>query len=537
MKRILLVVSSLARSGPGVQLLSLVRGMRGEVAVDVVELSAAGEDRSLGGASYEAGAISEAGASSEPGVSSETDASSESDALVASAPSGKGSPRTERVYSDSLRPDFIAAGAQVHGFGPQGLAFWREGRAAFRSLLVRLQPDVVQSAGIRADWLVGGLPAGVVSARISVMHNIPWQDYRYTYGPIPSAVMQRVQRRAWSRMDRVVCVSEHVRDTVSARWPELPLVAIPNGVDTARFSGVGAGTPAPSDAAENSRTSAGRSTTMLTSEAFSSTTPLPEETGDTESGQASAQVRFLCMDALTPLKDPLTLVRAFWQVRRHFPDAGVQLVLAGEGRLRDLCRTEAERLGLSVVEAASPEALDGSDSTTALPDMVRSPGSTSPDTTAGTPQPGAASSSDASDSAHDPAAVRGADVVLGSPSSQPEDWYRRADVLVSGSNTEGFQLTVAEGVSAGLLPVLSRIGVRHELFAGHENLTDGLLFRIADAPEAAKSMGRAVERVLSARKSGDPAWEQLAADIRKRYSQERMGTDYLALYRELLADG
>ncbi|KPP97270.1 MAG: Glycosyltransferase [Bacteroidetes bacterium HLUCCA01] len=485
LKRILLVVSSLARSGPGVQLLSLVRGMRGEVAVDVVELSAGGS-------------------------SSETDAFSESDALVASAPSGKGSPRTERVYSDSLRPDFIAAGAQVHGFDPQGLAFWREGRAAFRSLLDRLKPDVVQSAGIRADWLVGGLPAGVVSARISVMHNIPWQDYRYTYGPIPSAVMQRVQRRAWSRMDRVVCVSEHVRDTVSARWPELPLVAIPNGVDTARFSGVGAGTPAPSDAAENSRTSAGTS------------------------GEG---VRFLCMDALTPLKDPLTLVRAFWQVRRHFPDAGVQLVLAGEGRLRDLCRTEAERLGLSVVEAASPGALDGSDSTTALPDMVRSPGSTSPDTTAGTPQPGAASSSDASDSAHDPAAVRGADVVLGSPSSQPEDWYRRADVLVSGSNTEGFQLTVAEGVSAGLLPVLSRIGVRHELFAGHEDLTGGLLFRIADAPEAAKCMGRAVERVLSARKSGDPAWEQLAADIRKRYSQERMGDDYLALYRELLADG
>ena len=124
----------------------------------------------------------------------------------------------------------------------------------------------------------------------------------------------------------------------------------------------------------------------------------------------------------------------------------------------------------------------------------------------------------------DPAAVRGADVVLGSPSSQPEDWYRRADVLVSGSNTEGFQLTVAEGVSAGLLPVLSRIGVRHELFAGHEDLTGGLLFRIADAPEAAKCMGRAggAGNCRPGNRAIRPG-EQLAADIRKRYSQETHG--------------
>jgi len=425
MKHILFVISSLRREGPVIQLLTLIRHLPADrFQAHVLALSDEQESAEV---------------------------------------------------TDGLAEEFRSAGAALYFESLRGWRYQLYGRKRFRALISRVKPDIIQCSGIRADLLAGGLNrkqgAEIPPKVFSVMHNIPWEDYRFTYRFPVSQIMLFLQRRAWSKMHTVVTVSGFVKEEIHRRWPGIPVHAIPNGVDFSRFQ-----PDTPSDGGNRW---------------------LP--------GLNANDIVLLCTDHLTPLKDPLTLIRAFRMLKKQHQNMPLKLVFVGSGPLLDDCLSQSADL---------PEVLF--------------PGRT----------------------------------------GRVTDWYRAANVLVSASQSEGFHLSVAEGLGCGLVPALSRIGVRGEFFREYESLTNPLLFEAGNVAAACDSLAQAValsqlERFAPAGNSpiynpdmnsglsavsgassavledGWPGWSagelllqwrKFGESFRQRFSARRMAEDYVTLY-------
>jgi glycosyltransferase involved in cell wall biosynthesis len=475
MKRILFMLSSLRREGPVIQLLTLVRHLPTDrFEVHVLSLSN----------------------------------SENSSELV-----------------DDLSEAFRRAGATLYFEPLRGGRYHLLGWSRVRVLISRLRPDIVQCSGIRADmmgaWLaIKSKPEGSPRV-ISVMHNIPWEDYRYTYGRAVAWIMLLLQRRAWSRMYAVAAVSKFVRDQVALRWPDVPVHAIPNGVDFRMFR------PEPPSVRNNEYVSGASPERAVGLGVTDHNWPQPEPPSARNNEYVSGasperavglvsevrnsfglredEVVLLCTDHLSQLKDPLTLIRGFKMMQDSDVGVPLRLVFAGDGPLLEVCRSEAAEL---------------------------------------------------------------AGVLFSGRTDRVAAWYLVADVLVSASRSEGFHLSVAEGLGCGLVPVLSAIGVRSEFFRGHEGLTNPLLFTVGDAAAAGASMRRAVKLSLLRRRAvglagrdsvvggdgggglggrnsvgvgGDIGFERseaellmgfksLQEDISQRFSAQRMANDYVRLY-------
>lgn len=311
--RLLYVISSLKRSGPGLQMVSLLRHVPGERHV-----------------------------------------------VALSGPEGA---------SESLLSELEAAGVQVH-YLPLGYrVFLSDGAREFRALVRRIGPDVVHSSGIRADWLAAGVSVPTRGASgndlhirtVSTIHNRPYEDYRFTYGRLLAPLLVAVHATAWRRITRCVGVSQAVVDQVVGRHPGIRARAIWNGLDMKRYAGL---------VSVSQRT--------------------PE----------SAESVWLYSGHLSPLKDPLTVIRAFQQFCEGRREEKHRLVLLGDGPLRRACEKQI-----------------GSDPRIQLIGRV----------------------------------------------SDPWPWYTSARYLISASHTEGFSLAHLEGLAAGLIPIVSDIAVRREL--------------------------------------------------------------------------
>ncbi|HKT21432.1 MAG TPA: glycosyltransferase family 4 protein, partial [Nitrososphaerales archaeon] len=66
------------------------------------------------------------------------------------------------------------------------------------------------------------------------------------------------------------------------------------------------------------------------------------------------------------------------------------------------------------------------------------------------------------------------------PAPQVEEWYRIAEIFVTTSHSEGFNLTLLQGMAAGCACIASDIPAHRELL---EDGKEGLLF---DSPESMK---------------------------------------------------
>ncbi|MCH8496627.1 MAG: glycosyltransferase family 4 protein, partial [Balneolales bacterium] len=150
------------------------------------------------------------------------------------------------VHVLALSPDPVASrkselqsmGVTVHEIPMGAPRFWLGGRSRFARFVDGLKPDLIHTAGIRGDWL--GASVAQSYPTVSTIHNIPWEDYAFTYGRLVSSVMLPVHRRAWAQMYTCVGVSAHVAEMVQGWAPEARVIPIPNGIDMDVF-GVKAG--------------------------------------------------------------------------------------------------------------------------------------------------------------------------------------------------------------------------------------------------------------------------------------------------------
>ena len=173
-------------------------------------------------------------------------------------------------------------------YGPPGLAAYR----AVRRRVLHGDYDIVQSQHEKSDLINALLPRVTGVSRISNRRDMGFQKNFRTRAAF---------RRANARFDRIVAPSRSILDALVAgeNADSGRCVAIPNGVDTARFHAV--------DAAERTRLRAAL-------------------------GFGADECLIGCVASFTPVKRHDILVDAFAQAQRRFPQA--RLLLIGDGPLR-----------------------------------------------------------------------------------------------------------------------------------------------------------------------------------------------------------
>ncbi|MCH8524999.1 MAG: glycosyltransferase [Balneolales bacterium] len=404
---------------------------------------------------------------------------------------------------ESMEEAFRGLDVPVHRLGLQGAAFWLGGRDRFQQHVEQVGADLVHCSGFRADWL-GSALSGKVPV-VSTVHNIAREDYRFRYGALPGLLMSAVQVRCWSKMRCVVTVSDFLRDDMAVRYAGLRLASVPNGV----YEGYGV---AGGDAGlVNGASGLAGEASDLAREASERAMPLGRLPGVDD--ESLPRPVFISLDGFDRVKDPLTVVRAYAQ---YCAGGGVgALVLLGDGPLKAACIDEARKCGVRTVmlvpERNSDSFISGADGTSAEhTDRVVTDEH---------------SIRVALDGVHDDISDKYSQNVIYFAGRVREvgPWLRVTDVLVSASRSEGFHLGVAEGLCAGLIPVVSAIGVREEMLrgTGFESNT----FSVGDV-EALRSLMECSANL------GDVA---LSANVcQDRYSVRRMCEGYARVYTEIL---
>jgi glycosyltransferase involved in cell wall biosynthesis len=130
---------------------------------------------------------------------------------------------------DSKLSDFLTLGAEHHCLQVNGWRFWVSRHQKLKKLVQSIAPDIIHTSGIRADFLSASFFKAYLT--ISTIHNIPWEDYRFRYGGFVGAIMLRAHVSFWSKLKVCVGVSENSSGFIAERYPFLPVIAIPNGID------------------------------------------------------------------------------------------------------------------------------------------------------------------------------------------------------------------------------------------------------------------------------------------------------------------
>lgn len=201
----------------------------------------------------------------------------------------------------ALRGRLEALGVPVH-VAELGRLVSIRALGRLRALLVRLEPDLVQSHGARSNFYAR-LAARLarVPVHVSTVHN-SLRDY--PVGVARKTLYQAMDRLTLPLASRVLCVADALACEYGGR-----AVVIHNGVDLDEFD--------PASAA-------------------------PERVR-AELGLGKGPVVGF-VGRLTPQKDPLTFVSLVGALRRDLP--GLQALVVGDGPLRTVAEREAARLGL-----------------------------------------------------------------------------------------------------------------------------------------------------------------------------------------------
>ena len=203
--------------------------------------------------------------------------------------------------SDSLRRDLADLGIAVRSLNLSRLAGAILGRGRLANILDEMQPNILHSQGLRADWLCSRLAD--FDKKVATQRNNPLQDYPSLMGQLKGAIAAQLHYRALTRLPVVVACSQAIADTNNRRG--LSTRVIHNGVDLTL-----AKTPMNHEEQTAKRQSLG----------------LPE-----------AGRLFLYAGPLIPRKNPELLIRAMMsQVKQKD-----SLLVLGDGPLLSRCRNLA----------------------------------------------------------------------------------------------------------------------------------------------------------------------------------------------------
>lgn len=185
-------------------------------------------------------------------------------------------------------------------YGPRGVAAY----GAVRRRVLRGDYDIVQSQHEKSDLINALLPRVAGVSRISNRRDMGFQK---------NARLRVAFRRVNSHFDRIVAPSRSIIESLAAEENAdgRRCLAIPNGVDTARFR-IG-------DAAVRVRLRAAL-------------------------GFGADECLIGCVASFTPVKRHDVLLSAFAQARGSHPHA--RLLLVGDGPLRDAAEARARELGI-----------------------------------------------------------------------------------------------------------------------------------------------------------------------------------------------
>ena len=202
---------------------------------------------------------------------------------------------------DNLERDFAELGIATRSLKLSRLAGVIYGQSRLATVLDELQPDVLHSQGLRADWLCSRLAD--FDKKVATQRNNPLQDYPSLMGQLKGAIAAQLHYRALTRLPVVVACSQAIADTNDRRG--LSTRVIHNGVDLTL-----AKTPMNHEEQTAKRQSLG----------------LPE-----------AGRLFLYAGPLIPRKNPELLIRAMMsQVKQKD-----SLLVLGDGPLLSRCRNLA----------------------------------------------------------------------------------------------------------------------------------------------------------------------------------------------------
>lgn len=179
----------------------------------------------------------------------------------------------------------------------EGLVF---GPRRLRQRVTELDPDIVQTQGIRADTLSALFLSGY--PRITTIRNYPYDDYPAKYGTVQGKAMATEHVQMYRRIDYPVACSE----TIAERMRPHGVDAIPvqNGVDAEAYQ--------PMEAAEKRR--------------------LREELSISESATV-----FVSVGTLIPRKNPRDVIEGF----QHADVEDGVLLMLGDGPLQQECESLA----------------------------------------------------------------------------------------------------------------------------------------------------------------------------------------------------
>ncbi len=199
--------------------------------------------------------------------------------------------------ADTLLPQFQALDVPYHSLGLSRLQGMVQAASQVRAYMQQQQPDLIQSQGIRADVIAARHLQGY--RRIARMANYPFDDYPPLFGKVRGTLMAQQHVRAWRHVEQVIACSATVAEQVRPHGVET--VTILNGVDTQRYQ------PA---------------------------SPAERQQLRQQLGLPPDQRILISVGALSPRKDPLTLIAAFAQSRLA---QDTLLLLLGDGGLRQAC--------------------------------------------------------------------------------------------------------------------------------------------------------------------------------------------------------
>ena len=129
--------------------------------------------------------------------------------------------------SDSLRRDLADLGIAVRSLNLSRLAGAILGRGRLANILDEMQPNILHSQGLRADWLCSRLAD--FDKKVATQRNNPLQDYPSLMGQLKGAIAAQLHYRALTRLPVVVACSQAIADTNNRRG--LSTRVIHNGVD------------------------------------------------------------------------------------------------------------------------------------------------------------------------------------------------------------------------------------------------------------------------------------------------------------------
>ena len=128
---------------------------------------------------------------------------------------------------DNLERDFAELGIATRSLKLSRLAGVIYGQSRLATVLDELQPDVLHSQGLRADWLCSRLADSY--KKVATQRNNPLQDYPLLMGQLKGTVAARLHYRALARLPVVVACSQTIADANTLRG--LSTSVIHNGVD------------------------------------------------------------------------------------------------------------------------------------------------------------------------------------------------------------------------------------------------------------------------------------------------------------------